>query len=322
MLVAIVLATGCSSSSKRPPKQGRIVVILTVDWEGAYLSPEALDALADLRRALPAIPITHFVSAAYFTKDKPDPKAAAFLVEAVQKDDELALHLHGWRSLARASTIEPKLNPSFLTGTDKLLQFEDGDVGFETDLDVYSVIELRALLRTSRRLLEQAHPVSKSFRAGGYLGTPKVLQAIREEGFTVDSSATNARSLDAPKDAFLSKRIKEVWPTVTASTQPFFIDVAGAQLLEMPIAGIADYVPVNDLVGLFDAAHTQLHKDPEHDVFVMLGFHQETAQDFAGRITEAMGRVHARPELKDELFFTTVEKAGELAQAALAPAAN
>ena len=73
--------------------------------------------------------------------------------------------------------------------------------------------ELRALLRTSRKLLEGTGvPVGKAFRAGGYLGTPKVLQAIREEGFDMDSSATDYRQLDERKDEVLPRRIKQIWP--------------------------------------------------------------------------------------------------------------
>jgi predicted deacetylase len=293
------------------------VVALTIDWEGAYLSPDGLDALDDLRRSLGAVPLTHFVSAAYFTKDHPDPKAASTIKEAVKKGDELALHLHAWKSLAKASGIEPKLSPSFLTGTDQLLEFGDGDIGFDTDLDAYSVPELRALLRISRHLLEATQrPISKTFRAGGYLGTPKVLQAIREEGFTVDCSAIDYRQLDERKDEVLPRRIRAIWPNVDTTSQPW----AGGVLLEMPIAAVADYATAAEIVAVFDAAYARWRKDPGRDVFVVLGFHQETAQDFAGRIREAMDKVRGRRELADGFLFTTIEAAAERARSMAGPA--
>ena len=318
-LVAAVGVGGCSRAS--PPANGRIVVALTIDWEGAYVSPDGLDALDEFRRTLGPAPLTHFVSAGYVTKDHPDPKAAAAIVEAVHKGDELAVHLHAWRSLAKASGIEPKLSPSFLTGTDKLLEFEDGDVGFDTDLDAYSVSELRVLLRTSRRLLEQLHlPVSKTFRAGGYLGTPKVLQAIREEGFAVDSSATDFRQLDERKDEVLPRRIQAIWPGIETTTQPWLVRAPGGSLVEMPIAAFADYATANEIIAVFDAAHTRLQNDPGRDVFVVVGFHQETAHDFADRLGEAMKQVRARPALAGALVFTTIADAAERARHAMSPA--
>jgi hypothetical protein len=329
-LPALVVA-GCSSSKEAPAKEapakeappaaagkGRVVVAITIDWEGAYLSTEGLEALDALRKGLGPVPLTHFVSAAYFTKAEPDSTAASTIQRAVVKGDELAVHLHAWRSLAKASGIEPKLAPSFLTGTDKLLEFEDGDVGFDTDLDVYGVPELRALLRTSRRLLEQTGvPISKTFRAGGYLGTPKVLQAIREEGYTVDSSATDHRQLDERKDEVLPRRVREIWPKTETTSQPWLADARGGPLLEMPIAAFTDYATADEIVAIFEAAHARLAKEPGRDVFVVLGFHQETGGEFAGRLGEALGKVRARKELADELTFASVADAAERARRAI-----
>jgi hypothetical protein len=337
--LAVLVLSGCSSAkdtskesskgSKESPAaagKGRVVVVLTIDWEGAYLSTEGLEALDELRKGLGPVPLTHFVSAAYFTKAEPDTTVASTIQRAVRAGDELAVHLHAWRSLAKASGLVPKLSPSFLTGTDKLLEFEDGDVGFDTDLDVYGVSELRALVRTSRRLLEPVGvPISKAFRAAGGLGTPKVLQAIREEGFTVDSSAADHRQLDERKDEFLPRRVREIWPNVEATSQPWIIDAGGGSagggaLLELPIAAFADYANAAEIVAIFEAAHARLQQEPGRDVFVVLGFHQETGAEFAGRLGEAMGKVRGRRELADELVFTNVADAAERARRALAAA--
>jgi hypothetical protein len=311
-LACLAALAGCS-----PAPKGRIVVAITIDWEGAYLSPDGLDALDDFRRSVDPAPMTHFVSAAYFTKDRPDPRAAAMITQEFHKGDEVAVHLHAWRSLARASGIEPRLSPSFLTGTDKLLEFEDGDVGFDTDLDAYSAADLRVLVRTSRRLLEAIHvPVSRTFRAGGYLGTPKVLQAIQAEGFVVDCSATDPRPIDPRKDEVLPRRLQAIWPGVEPTSQPWLVhggDASGA-LLEMPIAAIADYASAAQIARVFEAAHARLHDDPRRDAFVVVGFHQETAQDFVGRLREALDNIRARRELADELVFSTVEDAAARAR--------
>lgn len=319
VLAAISIAIGgCSSSSSPPPATGRVVVALTIDWEGAYIPADGLDALGELRVKLAPAPLTHFVSAAYFTKQAPDPTAAEAIAEAVQKGDELAVHLHAWKSLAVASGIAPRLSPSFITGTNQLQAFDDGDVGFDLDLDAYGVPELRALLRTSRRLLEQHARISagKSFRAGGYLATPKVLQAIREEGFAVDSSATDYRQLDERKHEVLPKRLAAIWPGVDPHAQPSLI--AGGALVELPIAAVTDYATTAEIVAIFDAAHARLRGDPARDVFVVLGFHLENAAEFSGRLVDALAQVRARPELAAELTFTTIAAAADRARGALA----
>lgn len=314
--VAAIVLAACSTSSSEPAHgQGRIVVAISIDWEGAYFSPDGLDAMDALRDQIPGAPITHFVCAAYFSKEHPDSTALVSLRSAVQPGDELAMHLHGWKSLAVAAKLEPKLSPSFLSGTEQLLEFED-DRGFDTDLDVYSVSELRALLRTSRRLLEPVGiPISTTFRAGGYLGTPKMLQAIFEEGYTVDSSATDHRQLEEQQDGVLPERIHELWPKIDASAAPYAIEVTGGELLELPIAAIADYATSKEITALFDQALARVKADPTRDAIVVLGFHQETAQEFAPRLVEALTSVRARPELASRLVYLTVAQAAELARA-------
>lgn len=287
---------------------------MTIDWEGAYFSGPALDALDSLRGKLGAdVPLTHFVCSGYFSKEEPDPAAFENIRTSVRPGDELALHLHLWKSLAVAASIEPKLSPSFLTGTDELIEFPDGDVGFDTDLDVYGVADLRALVRTSKKLLGPTEiTVSTSFRAGGYLATPKVLQAIRDEGFTTDSSAAAADQFSGPKDKILRQRIKEVWPTARPDTQPYVISTPSGPIVEMPISAVADYVSAGDITDVIASAHERLAKDRTKNVFVVLAFHQETADEFGARILEAIQRIRAKPQIAADLAFTTIEKAAEI----------
>ncbi len=322
VILAGVAVMGCSKSSPtEKTAKGRVIVALTIDWEGAYLSPEGLDAVDELRDVFGTAPLTHFISAGYFTKAAPDPSLVQWVTEGVRPGDEVAVHLHAWKSLAVASAIEPKLSPSFLTGTDKLLEFEDGDVGFDIDLDAYSVGELRALLRTSRRLLEQTRlPLTTTFRAGGYLGTPKVLQALQEEGFTVDSSATDHRQLEERKNDVLPARVKAIWPNIDVSTQPFFVSTPRGQLLEMPIAAFADYAEPAEIVAIFEAAHARLAKDPTRDQFIVLGFHQETCVEFGPRLRTAFEQIQKRPELAKGLSYMTIEQAATQVRAAHARA--
>jgi hypothetical protein len=302
----VIALAACSD----PGPRGEIVVAVTVDWEGAYVSPEGIDAIEALRASQPGLRVTHFVSAAYFTKSEPPEDVDATLRAAVQRDDELAVHLHGWTSLARAAGIEPRTSPSFMTGTDQLIELE-GDAGLDLDLDAYPSADLRALVRTTRDHLARTGPVSTAFRAGGYLGTPRMLQAIRDEGFTIDSSAIDPRSASNEHPAW-TERLTEVWPTVERTTQPFAIALRGGSLIELPIALVVDNATVADITGVLDAAAAAHARAPERDVFVVLALHHETCAEHASRLQESLAARRSLP-----LAFATITQAGARARASL-----
>ncbi len=310
---------GDATGQGTPKQSGQIVVAVTVDWEGAYALPEGLDALDSVRVELAGAPITHFVSAGYFTKQPPDPSTAEAIRHALRPGDELAVHLHGWSSLAARAGVQPRISPSFLTGTDKLLELGDGDLGFDLDLDAYTATDLRILLRTSRQLLGTLGvPVSKSFRAGGYLGTPRLLQAIRDEGFTVDSSAADASQL--PDESSFRARVEQLWPDVDATTQPFRIPQRGGHLIELPIAAIADYTTAARIIELFIRAQAALARQPQTSVYIVLAFHQETAGDFAPEISDALHAVRQQAGLSKDLVFVTIEQMARRTALAAPPA--
>ncbi|HEY4056433.1 MAG TPA: hypothetical protein VGM39_07480 [Kofleriaceae bacterium] len=296
------LLIGCSS-----PTSGRVVVAVTVDWEGAYISDDGLDAI-DKLRAKPAIPLTHFVSAAYFTKAEPDPDVARELRDAMEPGDELAAHLHGWVSLAKAAGIEPRVSPSFTTGTDELQAVGDRDTGFDLDLDAYSTAEQRALLRTTRELLSKVGPVSDAFRAGGYVAGPRLRRAMLDEGMTIDSSAIDPRQLAS--DPVFAARVAETWGT--PKSQPWLVE---DDMVELPIAAIADRVTAVDVTNVMFAAIDELAKHPDRDVFVVLALHQETAADHASAIRTGIDAARAKSAL---LVFVTISQAAARARAQLA----
>ena len=326
--------TTATTTATTPDLGGHILVSVTVDWEGAYLSEDGLDMLDALRRRLPEVPFTHFVSAGYFTtrsvatKTEPtsEPPAGESLQPAtelkaqVKPGDELAIHVHAWGSLVRAAKVPVHFAPSFLSGKAKLLEFDGGDVGFDSDLDNYSVQELRAIIATSRRLLTAAGLVpSTSFRAGGYLGTPKVLEAARAEGLDVDASAIDHKQLEGTENAVHQARLKAVWPSVDSSTQPYAIKTPSGDILEVPIAAFMENASVAEILDLLQRANARLAKAPDADVFVVLGFHQETAQEFGPMLLDAVEKMRADPTLKTKVRFVTVQSAAKAFRVRQAP---
>lgn len=315
----LCLAAGaCDSSSGAPPAPdpSKLVVVVSIDWEGAYFRPESLEALEQFRRDNPDVPITHMLNAAYYTKPGADAAAATRQIrQAVKKGDDTGLHIHAWKSLLTASGVTPRDGPSFLSRRGELLPFED-DLGFDVDITVLSVSELRAVMRKSREILaREQFAIGPSFRAPAWLGTANVLEAARAEGFTVDSSAVDPAWFDEEEVPFLQERLRALWSKVDQRTEPFWIDTPAGRILELPDTGaLADYLTAAEMTDYVRRGADRLRAVPGRPVFVHLGFHAETADEFAPRLGEALVRLRAA---RTPMVFETISRAAELARRAL-----
>ncbi|HKE17002.1 MAG TPA: hypothetical protein VKB80_19145 [Kofleriaceae bacterium] len=309
-------AAACSKSGSEGAVGSPVVhIAISIDWEGAYFRTEALDAVDRFRRDNPGVPLTHMLNAAYYTKADADPTEATREIRlAVKKGDETGLHIHCWKSLLEASGVKMRAVPSFL-GSEGGMVIE-GDPGFDLDLSAFTVAEVRAVMKKSRQILDAEHiAVGPSFRAGGWIGTPGVLEAARAEGFTIDSSATDPAWLDEPEGRALQARLRQVWSRVDQTTQPFWIDTPAGRILEMPDTGaMADYLTVPEIQAHVERAVAAVRAAPGRPVFVHLGFHAETADDFAPRVSQALSVLRAR---KTPMVFETMSRSAELARRAL-----
>ena len=141
-----------------------------------------------------------------------------------------------------------------------------------------------------------------------------MLEAARAEGFTVDSSAIDPTWLgDAEgEEEFqqLAVRLREVWPKVDRTTQPFSIETPAGVIFEVPDSGgMADQVTGDEIENHVQRAAQQ----PRGPIFVHVGLHAETADDYADDLSNALGNLR-RHEIPMQLV--TVGRAAELARAA------
>ncbi|MBI5369264.1 MAG: hypothetical protein HZA54_19665 [Planctomycetes bacterium] len=293
----------------------KVHLSVSVDWEGRELADGNLAAMEAFRAANPDVPLTHFLNAAYFTKPGADrARVAAQMRRVLRPGDETGIHIHGWRSLFAAAGVPYRTTPTFW-GANYPLSPVGGDEGHEVEICAYAVPELRAVLRTSRDLLTDAgFAVSGSFRAGGWMADGKVLEALAAEGFGIDSSATDPAWHDELADLPLRARIGEVWPGVTSSSAPFVVNTAAGPILEMPDTGaLADYVTPAEMTRHLEEALARCERERKQDLFVHIGFHQETAGRYAARVTEALRAVRAQaPKC---LVIETLEAAAPAARA-------
>src|SRR5262249_15113418 len=125
------------------------------------------------------------------------------------------------------------------------------------------------------------------------------------------SSAIDHHQLNDPDDEILAKRLAGVWPHIEVTSQPY---VLREPLVEMPIAAVGDYVESGEIVRRFEAASARLAAQPSRDVFVVLAFHLETAEDNAAQLGDAIATVRDQRSIGDKLLYTTIDQASELAR--------
>jgi len=175
----------------------------------------------EFREAHPEVPLTHFMSAAYFTKSELQPLQEWSPHQVLSPIDEVGLLISGLKSLVEAAGVQFRSEPNTLqtpeevfeegnelaelAGMNSAYQEEDPEeewerirkqnylsevLGWDVDIRAYSVDELQAIVAKSKAILKkQGIKVGKSFRVGDRLGGPNVLEAFRREGFVFNSSA-------------------------------------------------------------------------------------------------------------------------------------
>ncbi len=273
-----------------------VQIVVSVDWEGRDLAEENLQAMQEFRKDFADVPLQHFLNAAYFTKPQADSKFVEQAIRSViRKGDEEALHIHPWKSLVEASGVKFRTEPAFRGYLD--LSKCDPDCGHDVNLASYSEPELRKLIQTSIKILTShgfAHP--KSFRAGAWQAEARTFRALAAEGFELDSSATHAEFLkERWGRSLLYPVVAKIWAGIEPTSQPYLMEpIAGKKLWELPNNGcLADYTPSDSIFKTFQLNAEQWKKDPQKDVFVSIGFHQETAKKYLSHVRDGIEKIKA-----------------------------
>lgn len=272
--------------------QGKVRIIVSVDWEGNDLQANNLQAMKDFRRDFPNIPLQQFLNAAYYTKLEADSAQITKLIKSVLlPKDEHGLHIHAWRRLVESSGVRFRTNPSFVVDGFMIADCAV-DCGQEIALTGYTNAELRRIIAHSVEILKREgfnHP--RSFRAGGWQADDNVLDALAAEGFTLDSSATIADFLLPEWGKYnLHKMVKNLWSETTATSQPYIYKTSsGLKILELPNNScLSDYMTGDDMLKVFQSNAQILKRNPKKDVYLSIGFHQETAAEYLPNLREAI----------------------------------
>lgn len=289
------------TSESETRREGRMKLLVTVDWEGRDLTDENLAAMEGLRAQFPDVKIVHFLNAAYFTK----PSAVASdvrraIARTLLPKDELGLHIHGWKRLFEASGVDFRFTPTFWGRTVD----PDGpdcavDCGHDVPINLYTAEELEKVVGFSIDTLEaNGFGRAKSFRCGGWVASQSVRDGIAAGGIRWDHSEVPTRFLaEEIGSAPLYRTLQDIWTDATETSQPHVLDVASGTLGEIPDNGaLADYVTPDEMFEVFEANKAKFLADRTKNVVVSIGFHQETAARFVPRVAEALRRIQDEVE--------------------------
>jgi hypothetical protein len=262
----------------------------------------------------------HFLNPAYYTRPGIDAAQTSQVIRGVLlPEDDHGLHIHAWSSLLSAAGVEAGALPSLLKDDGRVLRAADdwgffpAEAGYDTPIEHFSVSELDKIIRTSRRILvEQGFCCPVSFRAGAWMSGRRVQEALAKNGFTLDCSAVNVgpvvrRFGNIP----LCDWLRELWPAINETSQPFQVTTPLGQLWQMPNnANLVDYMSAEEIIAIFERNATRWEEFPESHWFVSTGFHQETARFFLSRLDEAITVIKSLAMEKGwPLIFTAKPKA-------------
>lgn len=283
-LALLLMSSQLFAQSESPRK---MLLYVTVDWEGRSLDEENIEAMQLFRQKFPHIPMLQLLNAAYFVRGHGyNPRLTKIIKSTFLPEDAQGLHVHAWKSLTNYCGVQYQHGYSF-ADTDE--NCESGDCGYTVSLEfAYSQKALAKLIACSSEVLvENGFNRPDHFRAGGWQLGPKLTAALVQNGFVWDSSKIDADLLTTRwhEDSGMVKMLRQLHPESTPLDQPYAIS---ENLMEYPNnAALADYTSAKQIVTLFKNLIASNKK------VMVLGFHQETAADFLVRIEEAIPQMEA-----------------------------
>ena len=280
------------------PNDAKIYLTISVDWEGRDLDPINIDLMNKFRDQHPELPLLHFLNAAYFTKEGIDKFEVRKKIRSVLREqDELGLHIHAWKSLVEASGVNYRHLPKWTPKKYHQRQIEAcafKDCGHEVPISSYSFAELVKIIETSMGILSaQGFPKPVSFRAGGWMASSNVLQALAHQGFLYDSSEVSYTHFkERLKDYAIPQWTAQLWPNASAVSQPYAIETGYTDVTEMPDNGcLADYMSADDMLKVFRENVRVWQLNPSKPIYIHFGFHQETAKKYLHRVHQAINEI-------------------------------
>lgn len=160
-----------------------LYVTWTMDWEGTNTENDELDRITEFSQNH-NLPITHFFNPRIYVTSEVTEKQAEYLTQWIQgrqiNGDEIGMHLHMHYDMVSAAGVEIRKSPKWTNYLNN---------GHDVPCTAYTYEEFNQILFWAKQeFLTQGLGIPVSFRAGGWFVDLKVLKALEDNGFIIDSS--------------------------------------------------------------------------------------------------------------------------------------
>ncbi len=289
----------------------RVILLMSVDWEGAYISDENIQTIISFRDQFPEIKITHFINPAYFTQAGADQELLLRKIKSVIRPgiDQIGLHVHAWKSLIEAAHVTYRDEPIYL-GDNRRTFPNVPDQGHDVMLYAYTHDELLKIFSTSLNILGQlGFSNISTFRAGGWIADANVLEALLDVGLTSDSSAVPYELLRSGLAGQpLLNEIARIWPKITSDHEILNLQLpSGRTITEYTNnLGLADYVTGTQAMKII--RHRIEETEAGTSIYAHYGFHEETAEYYSKHFFDFAKQLQALKSVgtkKVEIDFET-----------------
>jgi hypothetical protein len=294
----ITMDGGTQAPLIAPVQPATISLAVNLIWEGRELAEHDLAALRQFRSEFGSVPMTHFVSPAYFVKPGGADGASikSRLGTVIREEEHVGLYLSGWKSLTERAGVTFRNGPTFwgpaLGARDCTM-----DCGLDVPVHVYSDDDLVRLVDSGRQLLAaHGYPAPVAMATAGWVASPAVLDAATKNGIRYDFSAVAPEVVVGRLGNFpIYDWIKGLWPQTTPHSQPYVHPTRSAGVTEYPQSlGAIDYITVKDVATVFGEYVSGIkHGDGDSHRVLPLTVYQESAATTLPILKKALQEIFA-----------------------------
>lgn len=230
-----------------------IKLLISLAWDGPNVNEHNLLTFKNFRDKFANIPVSHFVSPSYFTST--DAAHNKSVIQSLYRTgDQIGLAVAPWKSILTGTGVTFRSSPTFW-GAPLSQASCMSDCGGEVPLNIYTTEEVRRILSSSIKVMEQqGFKGLKGMQVTGWMATPEILAAANEVGIKYDFSMVTPSLLSGQLREFpIFAWVKKLWPNADVLSQPGTLPSHSQTVTEIPQSMASlDYVSVDQMGQFLD----------------------------------------------------------------------